>query len=147
MTSPFIDPSTCSSRAYLSRVHPVGALIRSPSLLGSPFRYRMSHVDAATQTEDDDPTTLRLLKRIDALLDRLLCKCCEYENNRLPLSALKTWKPDSNVCSDCKYLFDAADDPDPDVTGIWSRRGLPTKYYWSSASSSEDEDDNETPVR
>lgn len=108
----------------------------------------MSHVDAATQTDDDDLTTLRLLKRIDALLDRYLCKGCQYEKNRLPLSALKTWVPDPNVCRECRYVFSAADDPDPDETDCWSKRGWPTKYYWSSASSSEDEDDdNETPLR
>ena len=113
----------------------------------------------ATQTEDDDdPITLRLLKHIDALLDRYLCKSCQYEKNKLPLSALKTWKPDANVCSECKYIFDDADDPDPDVRNHWwSKRGWRTKAYWSSAESSssssssssseDDDDDDDTPLR
>ena len=48
-------------------------------------------------------------QRLDVLLDRLLCECCIYEKDQLPLETLEFWEPDRNS-HECRYLFQWADD-------------------------------------
>lgn len=96
----------------------------------------------AVQTDNDD-LVLRLCRRIDTLLDRYLCKSCRYDKNKQSVLALRTWIPDTN-CNECRHVFDAADEPD-ECPDFYSERGLPTKYYFSSAETTEDEDEDETP--
>ena len=70
----------------------------------------MSHSDAKTIGLQKSDTPLEVCYRcLDVLLDRLLCFCCTYEKDQLPLEALATWEPDRN-CNECRYLFRWADD-------------------------------------
>ena len=65
----------------------------------------MSHSDTKTIGLQKSDTTLEVCyRRLDVLLDRLLCFCCTYEKDQLPLEALATWEPDRN-CNECRYLF------------------------------------------
>ena len=57
----------------------------------------MSHSDTKTIGLQKSDTTLEVCyRRLDVLLDRLLCFCCAYEKDQLPLKALATWEPDRN---------------------------------------------------
>ena len=84
--------------------------------------------DACTQTDPFCILVLKLLRRLDATLDRILCKVCRWLKNQLPLEHLTEWTPPSH-CS-CHTLFYAADQLHTQQRDPLSERGFPEEYYF-----------------